>query len=383
MQLSATKSGQRSASWKARSSRALMLRRSADSAKSWSCTAKMDISTSLPPAANCSLTSTKRIVLPRRWNICSMFRLRRMSLLHSSAICSSAIWSHVMPSRADTTASRFATICLVGRRKAMSTQWPCSERSFMLYLSLQMQMMGILLMPMVLMRSATPPRSPADMPSTSSMMSSVLVTSAMPPPARPNENVRLVTNSRTRFAVEPPTPLSTSPCALPRASDALTSITVYPPALAMSLAIDVLPMPGGPLISTAFLGPFLSDTLGLTPRLLNVASHDLSQLSSRSDDALPPTRSPASLGAHLSVHSSPATAPADWPADLPVTDPLPLPAAKAAGAAGGLSAGGGRSATGGPFLVTIAKTPSSSITSTPSPSAAATFFSPGSSPRTK
>ena len=41
---------------------------------------------------------------------------------------------------------------------------------------------------------------------------------------------------------------------LPRASLALTSMTSKPSALQMILAALVLPMPGGPLMSTAFLG---------------------------------------------------------------------------------------------------------------------------------
>lgn len=54
--------------------------------------------------------------------------------------------------------------------KSSSRQWLRRDFSFWLYLSLQMQMMGSLAPFRVWMRSATPPLSPADMPSTSSMI---------------------------------------------------------------------------------------------------------------------------------------------------------------------------------------------------------------------
>lgn len=54
--------------------------------------------------------------------------------------------------------------------KSSSRQWLRRDFSFWLYLSLQMQMMGSFAVFMVWMRSATPPLSPADMPSTSSMI---------------------------------------------------------------------------------------------------------------------------------------------------------------------------------------------------------------------
>ena len=124
---------------------------------------------------------------------------------------------------------------------------------------------------MLLMRSCTPPRSPPDMPSTSSMMSACFFT-------LPSKlTAQLVTISFTMFAHLPFRPDFTSDSAwtrvhstrergrgcwlarrmrrtLPRASLALTSMTSKPSALQMILAALVLPMPGGPLMSTAFLG---------------------------------------------------------------------------------------------------------------------------------
>ena len=55
-------------------------------------------------------------------------------------------------------------------RNSSSRQELRSDLSFWLYLSLQMAMMGSFAALMVAIRSATPPRSPADMPSTSSMI---------------------------------------------------------------------------------------------------------------------------------------------------------------------------------------------------------------------
>jgi len=124
---------------------------------------------------------------------------------------------------------------------------------------------------MLLMRSCTPPRSPPDMPSTSSMMSACFFT-------LPSKlTAQFVTISFTMFAHLPFRPDFTSdsaythtvnacarvhvrnvrlcaPRTLPRASLALTSMTSKPSALQIIFAALVLPMPGGPLISTAFLG---------------------------------------------------------------------------------------------------------------------------------
>ncbi len=60
--------------------------------------------------------------------------------------------------------------------KSSSRQWLRRDFSFWLYLSLQMQMMGSLAPFNVCMRSATPPLSPADMPSTSSMIRHICIT---------------------------------------------------------------------------------------------------------------------------------------------------------------------------------------------------------------
>lgn len=55
---------------------------------------------------------------------------------------------------------RLEICCAVGLRNSSSRQWLRSERSLVEYLSLQMQMMGILERWMVWIRSWMPPRSP-------------------------------------------------------------------------------------------------------------------------------------------------------------------------------------------------------------------------------
>mmetsp|Transcript_17673 Transcript_17673/g.29690 ORF Transcript_17673/g.29690 Transcript_17673/m.29690 type:complete len:360 (-) Transcript_17673:973-2052(-) len=179
-----------------------------------------------------------------------------MSLLQLSTSDSIVGWSTVSPSEEATTIMRLATCVFMGLLNLRSRQWLISAFTFVLYWSLQMQMMGILLILMVSIRSAMPPRSPfPDMPSTSSMISNFFC-GAVHPPAMDTE--RLVTISLMALASFPSTPPSTSRSLFPRVSLAFTSVTMYPSAFAMIPALLVLPMPGGPLSSTAFLGPSLA-----------------------------------------------------------------------------------------------------------------------------
>ena len=119
-----------------------------------------------------------------------------------------------------------------------------------------MQMMGILESLMHVMSSWTPPRSPPDMPSTSSMIRHIFL--GAPPKKR---IARLVTISRIALDAFPPTPSLTSLEDFPRVSEAFTSVTSNPSCLAMMDAALDLPIPGGPEMRTAFMGlslPFAS-----------------------------------------------------------------------------------------------------------------------------
>jgi hypothetical protein len=73
-----------------------------------------------------------------------------------------------------------------------------------LYRSLQIAMIGTLLFAIVLIRSATPPRSPALIPSTSSMMRA----RRRRRPDASTEIDAFVESSLTALAVLPPTPLA-------------------------------------------------------------------------------------------------------------------------------------------------------------------------------
>ena len=110
-------------------------------------------------------------------------------------------------------------------------------------------MIGILLILMHEMSSCTPPLSPPDMPSTSSMISTIFF---FGPPKK--DIARFVTISRIAFEALPPTPSRMSLLLFPRVSDAFTSVTSNPSCLAIIVAALLFPMPGGPLMSTAFMG---------------------------------------------------------------------------------------------------------------------------------
>mmetsp|Transcript_5132 Transcript_5132/g.17912 ORF Transcript_5132/g.17912 Transcript_5132/m.17912 type:complete len:209 (-) Transcript_5132:395-1021(-) len=173
-------------------------------------------STSLVTAA---LTSSKLSLSVRLLLISSWLRIRRMSLLQSSTSASIAASLHCRPSSCAISIMRLRTDILLGLVKGISVTWLRRLLSFWLYTSLHMHTMGTFVPLMVSMRSATPPRSPADMPSTSSITRHTL---RSPPP---KDTARFVTISFTRLVRLPATPPFTSLSALPRASLAFTSTT--------------------------------------------------------------------------------------------------------------------------------------------------------------
>ena len=125
-----------------------------------------------------------------------------------------------------------------------------------------MHTIGILLILMHAMSSWTPPRSPPLIPSTSSITRTIFF--GLPPKKL---TARFVTISRIALDAFPPTPSCTSPELFPLVSLAFTSVTSNPSCLAMIVAAELFPIPGGPLMSTAFIGlslPF-SPALGCSP----------------------------------------------------------------------------------------------------------------------
>ena len=165
-------------------------------------------------------------------------------------IVCSFMWS---PSAWQIIRSRLLIIAAVGLLKSNSTVWLRSDLSFCEYLSLQMQMIGTLDDLIVRMRSATPPRSPPAMPSTSSMMRQCLFLGTPAPLDEVKLMALLVDISRIMLESLPPTPLPTLLSDLERVSDALTSIGSYPHSRAMMIAAEVFPIPGDPERRTAFL----------------------------------------------------------------------------------------------------------------------------------
>mmetsp|Transcript_13308 Transcript_13308/g.33233 ORF Transcript_13308/g.33233 Transcript_13308/m.33233 type:complete len:304 (-) Transcript_13308:639-1550(-) len=193
-------------------------------------------------------------------------------------------------------------------------QWLRRLFSFWLYLSLQMHMIGILLLLIMSITSATPPRSALpDMPSTSSRMSALFDECGTSPWIPRANRLRFVTISRS-FVLSLFTPSLTSFCAVPRVSDAFTSVYVYPRSFSRQTAVDVLPHPGGPLSMIAFLDRSIlpEDPFGFGAGLpcrctsCHVSSHSLALAMC----VLFPTSSSMCFGLYRTVHSSPA------PADL-------------------------------------------------------------------
>src|SRR3569833_2934418 len=147
---------------------------------------------------------------------------------------------------------RDRTWSTVGRMNFISHTTESNGFIFCSLRSLQMRMRGTSVFLQNFARATMPPRSPADMPSTSSMMRTVffLATSTFfPSPAKnPSKEVLLSAS---------PMPPSTSFLLL--VSLALLSMTSYPASFAARCAAVVFPMPGGPEIMTARVPPMPSE----------------------------------------------------------------------------------------------------------------------------
>mmetsp|Transcript_40656 Transcript_40656/g.90395 ORF Transcript_40656/g.90395 Transcript_40656/m.90395 type:complete len:229 (+) Transcript_40656:1242-1928(+) len=176
-----------------------------------------------------------------------------------------------------------------------------------------MQMMGSLLLWMVWIRSWMPPRSPPDMPSTSSITSSCLRL-CWPGPPSAAKMVVLVAISLIMLAVLPPMPSEILLSALLRVSLAFISTTSKPHSLAIMCAELVFPMPGEPLRRMAFLPMSLAlpppgAARGSIP-LRCTSSHCCSHTRRVATSVLLPTSSDELRGLYLSTHSSPSFEPA-------------------------------------------------------------------------
>ena len=198
-------------------------------------------------------------------------------------------------------------------------------------------MIGILLILMHEMSSCTPPLSPPDMPSTSSMISTIFF---FGPPKK--DIARFVTISRIAFEALPPTPSRMSLLLFPRVSDAFTSVTSNPSCLAMIVAALLFPMPGGPLMSTAFIGLSLplASARGCAP-VTWMSSHVDKNLR-RSAICLPlPMSCAGAEGLYLFTHSGVGSS-----ALAGLEEPLgPAPAAEGAEGLEGAAAGAQTGAT--------------------------------------
>mmetsp|Transcript_21104 Transcript_21104/g.35958 ORF Transcript_21104/g.35958 Transcript_21104/m.35958 type:complete len:303 (-) Transcript_21104:85-993(-) len=214
----------------------------------------------------------------------------------------------VSPSCAATMPMRLVIWSGLGLWKSSSRQWFFRDLSFWQYLSLQMQMMGILDLWMVWMRSVTPPLSPPDMPSTSSMMSTWWrYWLALAPPAAPNISEVLVAISLIMLEVFPLMPAVILLSDLLRASLAFISTTMYPASRETICAALVLPTPGGPDNRRAFFfrsfGLLPPGWFGGSMPLRWVSSHDLSHSAMSLMCPGLPTSSSLRVGLYLSTHS--------------------------------------------------------------------------------
>lgn len=95
-------------------------------------------------------------ITPTRTHTPRSFPFSTRTLTHAHT----PTWLMARPSLAAISLMRLEICSTVGLRNSSSRQWLRRLLSFWLYLSLQMQMMGILLRLMVSIRSWTPPRSP-------------------------------------------------------------------------------------------------------------------------------------------------------------------------------------------------------------------------------
>mmetsp|Transcript_23443 Transcript_23443/g.53505 ORF Transcript_23443/g.53505 Transcript_23443/m.53505 type:complete len:259 (+) Transcript_23443:1114-1890(+) len=169
-------------------------------------------------------------------HICRQFSTCRMSLPQDSAMASAALGSMEIPSSLPTWTARRPMMVLMGRRNLRSRQYPANVLIFCDWRSLQMHTMGTLLALIILTSSAMPARSPAPIPSTSSMMMQRRLAGAgrpfFPPIARTWLPVTSPRDSRRPFCE--------------RQSLAFQAVTERPEASATRVAVVVFPMPGGP-----------------------------------------------------------------------------------------------------------------------------------------
>mmetsp|Transcript_29544 Transcript_29544/g.75743 ORF Transcript_29544/g.75743 Transcript_29544/m.75743 type:complete len:263 (-) Transcript_29544:415-1203(-) len=163
----------------------------------------------------------------------------RMSEPAPVAMSKASASSIAIPSSWATESTRAATSITVGRVNLSSAQCLEMDRTTLHWRSLQMHTIGTAAVLMYDMRAWAPPRSPADSPSISSMMTIDLsiaicgVTLA-----------EIIEFTETLLSV-----LSTE--VLSRVSEALNASTVYFNSLPIREAAVVLPIPGGPLMSIA------------------------------------------------------------------------------------------------------------------------------------
>mmetsp|Transcript_18762 Transcript_18762/g.72359 ORF Transcript_18762/g.72359 Transcript_18762/m.72359 type:complete len:240 (+) Transcript_18762:1262-1981(+) len=170
-----------------------------------------------------------------------------------------------------------------------------------------MQMMGVRVVLISLISSAMPPLSEPDMPSTSSMMSTLFFfVSAAPAAGRLAANMDVIVRLPSSDA------MCRSIAFLLRVSLALNSTVSKPISFDTNSAAEVLPMPGSPEMRRARL------SLGPTLPAFHLARKARTCLMAPGL----PTRSPPVAGLYLSVHSC------DSP---PLPGGPPCPAAAAAG----------------------------------------------------
>mmetsp|Transcript_5911 Transcript_5911/g.20209 ORF Transcript_5911/g.20209 Transcript_5911/m.20209 type:complete len:296 (+) Transcript_5911:1006-1893(+) len=173
-----------------------------------------------------------------------------MSLPQDSTSSSAAFCSMVSPSFIAMAMTRFAIVTFMGRLKRRSKQWFARVLTLADWRSLQMQMMGVDDDLMSLTRAWDPPRSLPLRPSISSMMTTrrrrFFDGGAAPFFAKDDDTTWQPKAS----------PSVSSTVRADRVSDAFNSTTSKPRAAQSSAAMELLPMPGGPLRSAALAPGF-------------------------------------------------------------------------------------------------------------------------------
>mmetsp|Transcript_11988 Transcript_11988/g.22176 ORF Transcript_11988/g.22176 Transcript_11988/m.22176 type:complete len:286 (+) Transcript_11988:1419-2276(+) len=149
-------------------------------------------------------------------------------------------------------------------------------------------MIGFLATLITLINSGIPPLSLPPIPSTSSIITSLLLTAPV------IDKARDITTSLT----------CSSMALLFRASEAFSSMTSYPIVVAISVARVVLPIPGGPEISAALAPGFSLLKATFCVFLMCTASHLLSQSTNFLMFSVPPITSSSLEGLYLSTHNN-------------------------------------------------------------------------------